>query len=232
MVRSRVHDLEKLGVDVRCGVTVKLSDVSPDKTDVVIEATGALPADLAVSTEFPEKVFSAWAILAGQELAGKKILVIGAGMVGLEIADLLVSKGKDAVVIEMCDQVGENITPTFRAMLLARLDAEHVRIITGVALDRWGMGRAHRSAGTMGPSFVSKGSSMWLLPWALNRIVFPWRMIPPWFGKESATVRNRATCWQVFAKQLKLRWRCQRLFEVGSLAFSKSVVCRNRDGSE
>ena len=138
VVRSRVHDLEKLGVDVRCGVTVKLSDVSPDKTDVVIEATGALPADLAVSTEFPEKVFSAWAILAGQELAGKKILVIGAGMVGPEIADLLVSKGKDAVVIEMCDQVGENITPTFRAMLLARLDAEHVRIITGVALDHWG----------------------------------------------------------------------------------------------
>ena len=138
VVRSRVHDLEKLGVDVRCGVTVNPSDVSPDKTDVVIEAAGALPADLKVSTDFPEKVFSAWTVLAGQELAGKKIVVIGAGMVGLETADFLISKGKEVVVIEMCDQVGENITPTFRAMLLARLDAEHVRIITGVVLDQWG----------------------------------------------------------------------------------------------
>jgi 2,4-dienoyl-CoA reductase-like NADH-dependent reductase (Old Yellow Enzyme family)/thioredoxin reductase len=138
VVRSRVRDLEKLGIDVRCGVEVKASDISSSKVDIVIEATGALPANLTVSTEFPEKVFSAWSVLAGQELAGKKVVVIGAGMVGLETADFLASKGKDVVVIELLDQVGQSITPTLRAVLLARLDAEKVRIVTGVVLDHWG----------------------------------------------------------------------------------------------
>jgi 2,4-dienoyl-CoA reductase-like NADH-dependent reductase (Old Yellow Enzyme family)/thioredoxin reductase len=138
VVRSRVRDLKKLGVELKCGVEVQPSNISSFTTDVVIEATGALPANLTFPTNFPEKVFSAWSVLAGQELAGERILVIGAGMVGLEIADWLASKAKKVVVIELLDQVGNNITPTVRAMLLARLDAEKVQVITGAMLDHWG----------------------------------------------------------------------------------------------
>lgn len=138
VVRSRVHDLEKWGVELKCGVEAGPDDLSPSRTDVVIEATGACPATLDISTEFPEKVLSAWRVLAGQEVAGEKILIIGAGMVGLEIADLLASKGKKIVVIEVLEQVGQTITPTTRAALLARLEKEKVEIITGVSLEHWG----------------------------------------------------------------------------------------------
>jgi len=138
VVRSRVRDLEKLGVDVKCGKEASPSDLSPLTTDVVIEATGAFPATLEIPTEFPEKVTSAWCVLAGQAVLGEKILVIGAGMVGLETADLLAAKGKKVVVIEVLEQVGQTITPTTRAALLHRLEVENVQIITGVSLEHWG----------------------------------------------------------------------------------------------
>jgi pyruvate/2-oxoglutarate dehydrogenase complex dihydrolipoamide dehydrogenase (E3) component len=138
VVRSRVRDLEKLGVEVKCGVEATPSDISPLTTDVVIEATGAFPTSLEISTEFPEKVTSAWCVLAGEAVVGEKILVIGAGMVGLETADLLAAKGKKVVVIEVLEQVGQTITPTTRAALLHRLEMENVQIITGVCLEHWG----------------------------------------------------------------------------------------------
>lgn len=138
VVNSRFRDLEKLGVELKCGIEVQASDIFPSGIDVVIEATGALPVNLALSADFPERVFSAWSVLGGQDLAGGNILVIGAGMVGLEIADFLASKGKKVVVIELLDQAGQNITATVRAVLLARLDTEKVQIITGATLDHWG----------------------------------------------------------------------------------------------
>jgi 2,4-dienoyl-CoA reductase-like NADH-dependent reductase (Old Yellow Enzyme family)/thioredoxin reductase len=138
VVRSRVRDLQKLGVEVKCGIEASPIDISPSMTDVVIEATGAVPATLEISTEFPEKVFSAWRVLAGQEVVGRQILIIGAGMVGLETADLLASKGKNVVIIEVLEQVGQTITPTTRAVLMARLETEKVKIITSVSLEHWG----------------------------------------------------------------------------------------------
>ena len=138
VVQSRVRDLEKLGVEVKCGVEVTPGDISSSVTDVVIWATGALPASLEISTDFPEKVISAWSVLAGRDVAGERILVIGAGMVGLETADLLASGGKKVAVIEILDDVGQAITPSVRAVLLARLHMEKVQIITGVSLQHWG----------------------------------------------------------------------------------------------
>ena len=139
VVRARVHDLEKLGVEVKCGVEVSPAAISSANPDVVIEATGAEAVSISIPTEFPEKVMSSWSVLAGQQVPGRRVLVIGGGMVGLETADFLAARGKDVVVIELLDQLGQTITPTARATLLFRLEHEFVEIITGVVLEYWGV---------------------------------------------------------------------------------------------
>ncbi len=136
VVSARVRDLEKLGVAVKCGVEVTPGDISA--ADVVIEAIGAQPVSLNISTDFPERVESAWAILAGQQVSGQKVLVVGGGMVGLETADLLASQGKQVVLIELIDQLGPTITATARATLLSHLEDQKVKTITGVLLEHWG----------------------------------------------------------------------------------------------
>ncbi|MGA2963205.1 MAG: FAD-dependent oxidoreductase [Candidatus Korobacteraceae bacterium] len=138
VIRTRVRDLEKLGVEVRCGVEITLGDIEAAKADVVIEAIGAQPAVLDIPTDFPEKVLSAWSVLAGQQVPGQKVLVAGGGMVGLETADFLAAQGKQVILIELLDQLGHTITPTARATLLSRLASQQVQIVTGVLLEHWG----------------------------------------------------------------------------------------------
>jgi len=138
VIRARVRDLEKLGVEVRCGVEITLGDIEAAKADVVIEAIGAQPAVLDIPTDFPEKVLSAWSVLAGQQVPGQKVLVAGGGMVGLETADFLAAQGKQVILIELLDQLGHTITPTARATLLSRLASQQVQIVTGVLLEHWG----------------------------------------------------------------------------------------------
>jgi NADPH-dependent 2,4-dienoyl-CoA reductase/sulfur reductase-like enzyme len=136
VVRSRVRDLEKLSVEVKCGVEVTLGDI--EAADVVIEAIGARPTALDIATDFPEKIVSAWSVFAGQQVPGQKVLVVGGGMVGLETADFLAAQGKQVLLIELLDQLGPTITPTARATLLSRLASQNVQTITGVLFEHWG----------------------------------------------------------------------------------------------
>jgi len=138
IVRIRKRDLARLGVDVRCGVTATPEDISSNTTDAVIEATGGAPASAKVYTDFPDRVVSSWSVLTGRPVAGRRVLVMGGGMVGLEVADLLAAQGKQVVVTEILDEVGQNITQTTRATLLSRLENAEVEILTGVVLERWG----------------------------------------------------------------------------------------------
>jgi NADPH-dependent 2,4-dienoyl-CoA reductase/sulfur reductase-like enzyme len=138
VVRCRVLELDRLGADVKCGVRAGVEDISRLGATVVLEADGAGPAMMEIATDFPERVVSAWSVLAGGTVPGRRVLVIGAGMVGLETADFLAAHGKSVVVIEVLDEIGQTITPTARAMLLARLEEQGVEIITGVSLDKWG----------------------------------------------------------------------------------------------
>jgi len=138
VVRARVRDLEKLGVEVKCGVEITPDAIAAVKPDVVIEAIGAQPATVNIPTEFPDRIISAWAALGGQQVPGRTALVVGGGMVGLETADFLASQGKQVIVIEVLDQLGPTITPTARATLLSRLEALQVQTITGVLLEHWG----------------------------------------------------------------------------------------------
>jgi NADPH-dependent 2,4-dienoyl-CoA reductase/sulfur reductase-like enzyme len=138
VVRARVRDLQKLGVEVKCGVEVTLREIEAARPDVVIEAIGAQTATVDISTDFPEKIVSAWSVLAGQQVPGQKVLVVGGGMVGLEVADFLATQGRQVVLIELLDQLGQTITPTARATLLSRLASQDVQTMTGVLLEHWG----------------------------------------------------------------------------------------------
>jgi 2,4-dienoyl-CoA reductase-like NADH-dependent reductase (Old Yellow Enzyme family)/thioredoxin reductase len=137
VVRARAQELERMGVKVRCGVHVTLETIRATNPDVVIEAAGAEPISVSISTDFPDRVLSAWDVIGGKQVPGHRVLILGGGMVGLETADLLAKQGKNVVVIELLEQVGQTVTPTARAILLSRLERQRVEIITGVVLEHW-----------------------------------------------------------------------------------------------
>jgi NADPH-dependent 2,4-dienoyl-CoA reductase/sulfur reductase-like enzyme len=130
---------------VKAGVTLKVSnEATPEevrrlKPDVVILATGGVPV---IPKEIPgsdgKNVVTAWDVLTGQMLAGPQILVLGGGVVGCETADFLAhpvddlrSGGNRVTVIEMLDNVALDERSSWRSLLIQRLRAKGVGIITG-----------------------------------------------------------------------------------------------------
>ena len=92
-------------------------------------ATGARPQTNEVSGVDRDHVVNAWDVLAGNVQTGKKVAVIGGGLVGCEVADFLAEKGHEVTIIEMLPQIGTDIGPVVGPILFARLEKNNVKVI-------------------------------------------------------------------------------------------------------
>jgi pyruvate/2-oxoglutarate dehydrogenase complex dihydrolipoamide dehydrogenase (E3) component len=70
-------------------------------------------------------------------------LVVGGGLVGLELAEHLAAEGREVVVVELLDDVARDMEPVTRAMTLKRLATLPVDIHTRTRLLELENGAAH-----------------------------------------------------------------------------------------
>ena len=96
------RELERLKVDIHRNTTVDEStDISA--FDVVIFATGSRPKKFSLGND--EKVYLAEDVLLGRKDPGKSTVIIGAGLVGCELALHLREKGVDVTLLEGLDKI-------------------------------------------------------------------------------------------------------------------------------
>jgi 2,4-dienoyl-CoA reductase-like NADH-dependent reductase (Old Yellow Enzyme family)/thioredoxin reductase len=123
--------VERIGVAVHLGTQVTPQMVLSAYPDAVIIATGAIPFTIP----FPGLNDAHW-MLASDLFEGiaqvetSTAFVIGGGLVGLEVADLLAGLGKRVTVVEMLPDVGADMDPLAKSMLLRRLNRQGVAIHT------------------------------------------------------------------------------------------------------
>ena len=129
LVDYLVDQLKKEGVKVRLETTVAESVVRSISPEVVIIATGAKPLRPSV-TATDGKVVSAWDVLSGKVVVGQKVVVAGGGEVGCELAEHLAGLGKNVVIIEVLPDIATNMEPRGRRLLLQRLCALGVEVLT------------------------------------------------------------------------------------------------------
>lgn len=145
MKQEIVHQVQYLARQIyKAGVTVKLNqEVSAEtvkalKPDIVILATGGLPSiPASFSVAKNKNVITAWNVLQGSVSVGPKVVVIGGGQVGCEVADFIAHpvndlnpRGNSVTLLEMMDSVALDDKSSNRSMLIQRLLAKGVRIIT------------------------------------------------------------------------------------------------------
>ena len=65
---------------------------------------------------------------------GKRVVILGGGFAGCELAETLSDRGKRAVIVEEADRMGSDIEMTHRWVFLSKLKAAGVRMITGAKL--------------------------------------------------------------------------------------------------
>jgi NAD(H)-dependent 7beta-hydroxy-3-oxo-delta4-cholenoic acid oxidoreductase len=129
---------EKAKVQVRLNTEVTAQLVEEMEPDVVIVATGGIPLIPDIPGIQGEKVVSAHDVLASEVgIHNENVLIIGGGMVGLEVADLLANQGDNPLVgrtrvavVEMLDNVGTGIAAEARILLMQSLREKGAEIIT------------------------------------------------------------------------------------------------------
>ncbi len=91
----------RLAVDVHLGASVTKELVAQEAPDVVIVATGGLPAELPVPGGDGDNVVQGRDVLLGKVETGQNVVVVAAdgGTEGLTTADFLAEQGKDVEVI-------------------------------------------------------------------------------------------------------------------------------------
>ncbi|MBW1923168.1 MAG: FAD-dependent oxidoreductase [Deltaproteobacteria bacterium] len=158
VVRSLAGRMKASGVEVRLGTPVTLETVRSESPDLVVVATGAVPAALPVPGVDLPHVVQAWDVLADRVVhIGDHVVVVGGSATGCETAHTIAAmgapdpstlaflmahgaetpqfmtqmiheSGRDITVIDMVPRFADNVGKTFRWSLLKSLKLAGVKL--------------------------------------------------------------------------------------------------------
>ena len=79
---------------------------------------------------------TAWDVLAGRPVPGGPCLVVGAGLVGCETADLLTDRGEKVTLVEILPEIACDADKDTKAYFDIRFQTKGVAVHTGASLVR------------------------------------------------------------------------------------------------
>ena len=125
------HSIGKTNVQVILGKAVSPEEILSQKPDAVIIATGSkscLPHIPGIDLPFVFDVRSVYK--RASALPGVNIIIIGAGDIGCETADMLSLESKNVTIVELCNEPLMRMKEIPRQELLNRLNEKGVSIVT------------------------------------------------------------------------------------------------------
>jgi len=131
-LRSMVAQVERSGIEIRLAEEVTRDMLVALAPDAVIVATGSRPTIPPIlGVDHP---ITAEQILTGTREAGDRVLVLGGGMIGVEVAEFLAKRGKHVAVVEILEEVAHDMDPISRKLMLNRLSGLPVELHTKTEL--------------------------------------------------------------------------------------------------
>jgi pyruvate/2-oxoglutarate dehydrogenase complex dihydrolipoamide dehydrogenase (E3) component len=104
--------LAKLGVEIEFNREVTPDYVAQKNPEAVILATGATPIIPDIPGVKGTNVVQANDVLMGKAKTGKRVAVVGGGLVGIETAEFLAQMGKTVTIIEMLEKIAADVNLT------------------------------------------------------------------------------------------------------------------------
>lgn len=123
---SRGKQAEKAGVDIRMSTPITSDLITEIDPDVIVIATGAEPITLNIPGMDLPIVAGFTEVLAGKSEPKGDVIVIGGGLVGLEVAEDIAEKGGKVTVIEMLDEVGKDLGSFRKVCVLENLQTAKI----------------------------------------------------------------------------------------------------------
>lgn len=135
-IKYYVTMCKKYGVDIKLGVEADAEKITAANADEVILATGATPINPNIPNEGIPTV-QAIDILKGKVVPGKKAVVVGGGLVGLETSEYLLTLGSEATVVEMKDKAGEGLNEMVQYFIFKNLKEGGVDVLTNTKVEKF-----------------------------------------------------------------------------------------------
>lgn len=147
------RQVEKSSIHVKLDDEVTLQTIMEGNPDAVIVATGANPIIPDIAGIMRPNVVTGVDVLLGHRDVGEEVVVVGGGMVGCEVAEIIAKKGKKTTLLEMIDHIATDVARGVRFGLLRRLKEARIRIEMNVEVSRiseygvWGRRRGYQGHG-------------------------------------------------------------------------------------
>ena len=158
LAHRTIADLEGAGMALRLDTTARRIDVAARKLlvtgadgddvigyDQLVVGTGAVPVRPPVGgldelgpgdgVHLLHSMDDTFAIMRTlEESAPASALIVGAGYIGLEMADALIARGLAVTQVEQLPEVLPTVDPQLGALVHAELEARGVAVLTGTAV--------------------------------------------------------------------------------------------------
>lgn len=136
-IRSLIVRCRQAGVDIHTGTAATPELIQQLAPEAAIVATGSTPLVLPIPGLADCGYINAEDMLTGKQNVGKKVLIVGGGMVGAEAAEHLAERGHQCDIVEMKPVVGEDIMPEPRKYIMASLEHHKVGQITNAKVSEF-----------------------------------------------------------------------------------------------
>jgi len=133
-----VRRVKSLGITIEMGKEFRSDMLEPVKPDVVVVATGASPQFPSWKGIEESGALSVDDVLSDGADIGARVLVVGGGGTGAEIADLLSEIGKKVTLVEMLEDIASDLVNHLQHYLKQRLAQKGVAVLTSTRVKALG----------------------------------------------------------------------------------------------
>lgn len=130
-IRAMIVRAQKAGVFIRTSTEADEELLRALQPDAIILATGSTPLILPIPGLQDCGFVTAQDMLVGKAAVGKRVLVVGGGMVGCEAAEYLAERGHEVGIIEMKDVIAADVMPENRRVMFDTFERHHVTLRAG-----------------------------------------------------------------------------------------------------
>ncbi len=128
-LQSMIKKCQREVSDIRLNSDITKEDISGFEYFIV--ASGSHQNIPEIKGLNSQNIVTSLEYFYGQkEIKGKRVLILGAGMVGMEVAENLVKKGFDVTITKRGEEVGNDMEPITKKLMMMRLKNSTLKIMT------------------------------------------------------------------------------------------------------